>query len=445
LSETYYDGYIDDVLTRGDGGDFITPGNQQFLQDNAKNNPLWAADYSSRCNYPFWERQELLRSIKYDDVRKLDFSTPQVEFPALVPTPTGDISLKQVSKTSPVMMADYELYHYNCQKVFAVLSQFNVATQPQIQALTGLSSQEVDEACMTLYHAGVLLTPYDGWIHQEKLGKLWWMKINSPESKAYFDNMDALARALTLGGRDDVSPPPGSSGATALRHNLFLTEMCLRLCEQGDNVAGVWGDYFGAEHLFHTPTDNMRTRRSHGDAIVVTNNGSLVILELSTSRMSTMHSLDDIVHKAASWVGVIANSNLDISVIFVDTRWRSNRKMLYRGIYGGVADISRQYCPDEYSRQKALSHIGLANAAWWFPGDNAVSQAATRLMAFSMVDNKFLAYDRPDPQFSDAQTRRNVVINTASSLHTPYWMKNDIYPRSYDDVEKMSVRRRGKK
>ena len=66
-------------------------------------------------------------------------------------------------------------------------------------------------------------------------------------------------------------------------------------------------------------------------------------------------------------------------------------------------------------------------------------------MAFSMVDNKFLAYDRPDPQFSDAKTRRNVVINTASALHTPYWMKNDIFPRSYDDVEKMSVRGRGKK
>ncbi|WP_188350054.1 hypothetical protein, partial [Staphylococcus aureus] len=91
------------------------------------------------------------------------------------------------------------------------------------------------------------------------------------------------------------------------------------------------------------------------------------------------------------------------------------------------------------------SHIGLANAAWWFPGDNAVSQAATRLMAFSMVENKFLTYDKPDPQFSDAQTRRNVVINTASALHTPYWMNNDIHVRSYDDIEKMSIRRRGKK
>ena len=437
MSESYYAGYIDDVLTKGVGGDFITPGNQQFLQDNEKNNPLWAADYSSRCPYPFWEREELLRSVSFDHVRRLEFSTPRIEFPALVPTPVGDISVKQVAKTSPVMMADYELYHYNCQKVFAVLSQFNVATQPQIQAWTGLSAEEVNKACMTLYHAGVLFTPVDGWVHQEKLGRLWWMKINTPETKAYYDNMDSLARALTLGGRNNIDPPPGSSGATALRHNLFLNEMCLRICETADNIVGVWGDYFGAEHLFHTPTDNMRTRRSHGDAIFVTNNGSLVILELSTSMMSTMRSLDDIVHKAASWVGVIANSDLDISVIFVDTRWRNNRKLLYRGIYGGVMDISQQYCPDEYSRQKALTHVGLANAAWWFPDDRSVSQAATRLMGFSMVDNEFLPYDRPDSELSDAQTRRNVVINTSAALHTPPWMHNEISKRSYSDVESL--------
>ena len=442
LSETYYDGYIDDVVSKGDGGDFITPGNQQFLQENAKNNPLWAADYSSRCPIPFWERPELLRSIKYEDLRRLDFSTPQVEFPALVPTPTGDISLKQVAKTSPVMMADHELYHYNCQKVFAFLTQFNVCTEQQIQAYTGLSLEEVQKACAVLYHAGIILSPRNGWIHQEKLGNIWWMKINNPEVKSYYDNMDSLARALTLGGREDISPPPGSGGPTALRHNLFLTEMCLRLCEQGDNIAGVWGDYFGAEHLFHTPSDGMKTRRSHGDAIIVTNNGSLVILELSTSRMSTINSLEDIVHKAASWVGVIANSHLDISVIFIDTRWRNNRRMLYRGIFGGVAEVSRQYCPDEYSRQKALNHIGLTNAAWWFPGDNAVSQAATRLMSFSMMDKKFYAYDRPDVEFSDAQTRKNVVINTSAALHTPSWIQDDISPRDYGPIGEFRMRKK---
>lgn len=439
MSEAYYADYIDDILTKGAGGDFITPGNQQFLQENEKNNPLWAADYSSRISDrdPFWRREEVFRTISFKDMTRLNFSTPQVGFPALVPTPAGDISLRQVYKTSPVMLADYELYHYNCQKIFALMMQFNVATQPQIQAWTGLSASEVDEACTTLYHAGVLFTPLNDWIHEEKLGRLWWLKSNTPEVKSYYSNMDSLARALTLGGRNDIAPPPGSSGASALRHNLFLNEICLRLCETSDNISGVWGDYFGAEHLFHTPSDDMRRRRSHGDAIIVTNNGSIIILELSTSYMNSMHALEEVTHKAASWVGVIANSDLDISVIFIDTRWKNNRKLLYRGIFGGVMDVSQQYCPDEYSRQKALKHIGLANAAWWFPDDNAVSQAATRLMAFSMVDNEFIAYDQPDAQFSDPQTRRNVVINTAAGIHTPHWMKNEITPRNYDDIESL--------
>ena len=437
MSESYYVSYIDDILTKGAGGDFITPGNQQFLRENEKNNPLWQADYSSRCNYPFWEREEVLRTVAFPDVRGLDFSTPQVGFPALVPSPTGNISVRQVSKTSPVMLADYELYHYNCQKVYGLMLQFNVATQPQIQAWTGLSADEVDQACQTLYHAGILFEPRHGWGHEEQLGKMWWLKPNTPESKSYYDNMDSLARALTLGGRDDMATPPGSSSASALRHNLFLNEICLRICETADNVVGVWGDYFGSENLFHTPTDDMRRRRSHGDAILVTNNGSLVILELSTSHMNTIRSLEDITHKAASWVGVIANSDLDISVIFLDTRWRNNRKLLYRGIFGGVMDISQQYCPDEFSRQKALKHIGLANAAWWFPDDASVSQAATRLMAFSMIDNEFITYDRPDREFSDSQTRRNVVINTASALHTPHWMHHEIVPRKYQEVESL--------
>lgn len=432
MSESYYAGYIDDILTKGEGGDFITPGNQKFLLENQSNNPLWMSDYSSRCPLPFWNRGEVLRTISYNDVRNVRFSKPHISFPSLVPNPVGDISLRLVEKTSPVMMSDAEMYHYNCQKVFAVFSQFNVVTEQQIQAMTGLSEHEVSDACSTLYHAGVILSPSVGWTHEEKLGKIWWMKFNAPEVASYYDGMDALSRTLTWGGRSDIEPPPGSGGYSALRHNLFLAEMCLRIAETGDNVVGIWGDYFGAEHLFHNPTDNMRTRRSHGDAILVTNNGSLIILELSTSRMSAFRSLDDIIYKAASWVGVIANSDLDISVIFIDTRWTNNRKLLYRGVYSGVMDASQQYCPDEYSRQNALSHIGIVNASWWFPEDNAVSQAATRLMGFSPSEYDFKPFDVPDKKFSTSQIRRNVVINTSAALHTPHWMHHSIKKRQYD-------------
>ena len=58
-------------------------------------------------------------------------------------------------------------------------------------------------------------------------------------------------------------------------------------------------------------------------------------------------------------------------------------------------------------------------------------------MGFSMVNNEFLPYDKPDGEFSDAQTRRNVVINTSAALHTPSWMQNDINKRSYSDVESL--------
>lgn len=429
-----YHEFFQDMVFSGAGEAMESPANQRaFLDSSTLKRPLWMGYEASRADYPMWKRGEILREVNYSDMVDNIFTQPTITTPACVATPRGELSLQLVDRDVLLMTPDRVLYHYNNQKVFAVLAQFNVLTSQQISALTGLSINAVDQSCQILHGAGVLLTA-PGWKHKETTGNIWWMKLGTPEFWSYYNGMDGLAQVISLGNVEEgFSPPPGSNVATTLRHNLFSAEMMLRVMETGDHVRGAWGDFFAGEENFHTPTDAMERRKSHGDSVVVTDNGSLVIFELSTSRINSRASFKEIMGKAASWVGVIANSQLDISVIFIDARWKTNRKSLFRAVYNGVMELSKSFCPDPYTREKALHHVGIVDASWWFPDDQITSQAATRMVAFCPSIHDYRAFDQPDHQYSTPQIRRNVLINTTAALHTPPWITKDIVERDYDD------------
>ena len=433
MSNLFYNEWSSSIFSKGAGGDFETPANQQYMEDTRKGHPLFEVEYASRCPYPSWERWDCFYNSTYHEALDVKFSAPTISFPAMIPTVDGTLSVQQVERTSPVLLPDAELYDYRAQKLYAVFSQFNIATTDQLVAWTGMNRDDVEKGLNILYSSGVILSGGDSWVHKPSSGDIWMMKIASPEARRYYEGLDPLSRVLTLGvDVNDIETPVGSNSPSAVRHNMFISEMCLRIMENSDNIVTAWGDYFGAESRFHDPLDSVARRHNHGDAILVTNNGSLVILELSTSHASSRAGLEMFLNKAAAWMGVIANSDLDISVIFVDTRWRTNRNVLYRGVFSGIMDASKPYANNELSRQQALGHIGIANAAWWFPRPGATSKAASRLMAFSPSEYRFKAFDQPDPEFSSSSVRRNVVINSALALHRPPWVGEEPSLREYD-------------
>lgn len=427
MGETFYSEVFDEVLIKGAGLDMFSPGEQASYIDGGSNAPLWEPSWESRCDYPFWERGEILRSVSFEDTNNLGFSVPKVATPSAVVSPTGSITMNIVHKTAPMLIPDREKYHHTVQRLFALMAQFNILTEQQITAFLGISAQETHSAIQCLYSLGVVESPTRTWVHEDKVGKIWRARLNTPEFAAYYEGMDTLWKILSLGGGDSSGweSSPGAHNDSSVRHNLFMAEIVLRLAETCDNVAGVWGDFFASEKLFHTTRDGIKRRKSHGDAILVTRDGGLVILELSTHGLKRGgEQMRVIAEKAASWLGVMSRSDLDISVIFVDVKWAQNRKQLYRAVKTGVEEIGPSYAPDRLRRNKAKDRIGLVNAAWWFPHNNAVSQAATRLTAYSVSDYKFRCLDTPDTFFSTPEHRKNLLINTTASLHNPTWMSN---------------------
>lgn len=434
MGETKYVEVFDSVLFKGNSSEMYSAADQDSFINRRDSSPLWQPTWESRSTYPFWERGDILRNVTFESTQSLGFSVPKVSYPASVVSPTGEIVMHEVSKPTPLMLPDNVKYHHNAQKLFALMSQFNVLTEQQIASFLGVSIAEAHHYALVLHSSGVLESPTGVWVYEDTVGKIWRLRMGTPDFLSYYDGMDTLWKILSLGGGsgEDWVVSPGAHTASAARHNLFIAEISLRLAEVCDNVIGVWGDFFASEELFHTQRDGVKRRKSHGDAILVTRDGGLVVLELSTHVMSWGGNHTRVIaEKAASWLGVIANTDLDISVIFIDTRWSSNKKPLYRSIMSGVYDIGPSYAPDRYRRKEAEEKIGLVNAAWWFPAEGAVSRAATRLTAYNPMRHKFSMFDQPNSFFSDDAHRKNVVVNTMSSLHNPQWIADGFRKRDF--------------
>ena len=421
---------VDDLFYRNNEGiDFISPATQESLKNSG--NPLWRPTFSSRCPHlPMWDRPDMFREITYHGTRRMNYQLPKVEHPSLVVSPSGELTLRNTLRSPSVVVSDRELYHPDVQKVFSVMIQFDTMTEHQLSAFTGIRMERLHEVMLTLYAAEIVEAPSPDWEYQEKFGTPWRLNPYSARTTSYLDGMSPLNRMITAGNIDmTTSAPPGAGSSESIRHNLFSAEIALRVAESSDLVAGVWGDLFASENLFHEHRDDARTRNSHGDAVIVTKDGSIIIIEVVGSVMDTGNKFQAIVHKAASWIGVISNSLLDISVLFIDTSWARDRKNVFNAVDIGVKRESAAYAPDNVLRERAQKKIGIVNAAWWFPEDGTMSQAGTRLGGYSPVEQRFKAFDRPDNFYSTEEHRRDTVLNTVSAMHTPPWMTKKMKDR----------------
>lgn len=424
--EVMHDRYSNTLKFRNpDSYDYLSPASQDVIRRWGR--PLWPGTFESRCPYPVWERFDPLRAVTYSEAARIRWGSPQVTFPAATIAPSGRLALDYAKRIITYQPPDRELYAHDAQELFALFCQFDILSVEQIHAFTSISVERIREICQMFVLTGILKRPEEMWRH-ERL-EMYRMDMYTHSTKAYEAGMDAIAQLTTTGGQGIGRPPMSSSIPAVTRHNLFAAEMALRLAESGDNIAGFWGEPFLSENLFHEQNPEAKSRTSQGDFAMVTKDGSIVIFELTTAVKETAGSFRRMMLKAASWVGVIANSPLDISVIFLVGTWRRQKRSTMNAIKLGTTIESRAFAPDNHTRRKAMSHIGVVPGPWWFPEDGVISEAATRMTAWCPANFEFREFDVPDPGFSTPELRRNVVINTASALHTPRWIRNDIIER----------------
>lgn len=411
------------------GYDFISPAEQSIVR--RFKSPLWEPTSASRCDYPMWERPDIFRTLSYSDTRDMLFSIPKVKYQSGIVKPSGLVSLQMVERTSPVFMSDRELYHYEVQKVFAVFSQFDSLLVDQVAAFAGIGVERAHECCTILWSQGILERSTRDWRLFDSLGYVWRINKASNKVKSYVSGMDSILRAVTVGEWDITDVAPGYGSRSGLKHNLFTAEIMLRLAESADNVIGVWGDPFLSESLFHKQDPDALARRSHADAAVVTKDGSIVLFEVVGAINKTSYVNQTLVDKAASWVGVIANSPFDLHVVFIDTTFYNTFKATIKSVDIGLRKESHKFAPEEYSRERAIRHIGVTGGHYWFPDDGVISEAGTRLVAYNPYHKMYKQFDVPDNDFSDRDTRKNVIVNSVTALHNPGWILHDMKERNY--------------
>ena len=423
---------MNDLLFKPDRGlDFISPASQSVVADRKR--PLWEVDYSSRAiKYPFWDRPEVFRTVNFWDTSRIVFSEPEIEDSASNITPSGLLNLNTYKLPFSLTISDRELYDMDVQRAFALFMQFDTLLEHQIAAFLGLSLERTQEILEILYLSRVIYRNRYKWRNENYLGPIWRLNLFTNNARGYLNGMDAINRLFAFGDFSFKDIPPGSSSPSTVKHNLFAAETMLRIAEVSDNVIGVWGDLFASESMFHDQDANAKQRNSHGDMIAVTANGSIIIFELVGSVHNSRSSFKKVVDKAASWVGVIANSDLDINVIFLDTTWQNSSKDTFNAVDIGIQKESVKYSPNNFLRERALSHIGVVDATWWFPENNSVSKAATRLCGYSPYLKKYKCFDEPDSGYSNEENRRNVTINTVTALHNPYWIHYKVKHRVYN-------------
>ena len=421
-----YDDYL--YRNEGLGAMMVSPATQRSLR-HFKTHMLWEYTYGSRAMLlPYWDRPDFFRRGVSMDFANLSFSTPGITTPLGAATPGGRLSFRRVHRPLRVVQDDRELYHYNCQKLFALFLQFDTLIEPQIQAWTQMRHDEMKRALHTLWGANVLKRSVTDWALGDDLGPVWRINLYDNAPALYQANMDGLLRLLTTGDKDleNDERPPGYSSPYTIRHNLLAAESALRLSETCDNLAGFWGDSFASEDLFHVQDPEAKHRMSHGDMIAVTKNGGLVLFEFVRGRGNTRHAMEIITEKAASWIGVIATSDLDLSVIFLDAYPSVDRRAVNNAIIEGVQYRSAEYAPNKFMREMAMEKVGVASLSQWFPDDGCVSTAATRMAAWVPALKQYRCFDEPDSRFSTPQKRLDVLTNTVTALHTPPWMGNEI-------------------
>lgn len=384
--------------------------------------------------FPWYDRMDPLHQIGYRESLDLHWEMPSVYRRKYDIDQRGFVSEQWEQYPSPVFMSKRALYSPRPILAMASLYQYHHLTTFQLCALLGESRRSVWNSMSNLYAARVVKRSVPSWWQSNSdyggTGSVWAINYRSPEFERWLSGLSDVEYALLTGGSDPAEPPSGVQSITTVRHNLITAELCIRAMETCPSILGAWGDRFGSAEILYDPnyrfSDREKNRSNIGDAVLVTKDGGLVILEVVGSGvMAQSGSGKRISDKAGAWVSIAARSDLDVSVIFMSSNQQDRFRTLERHVRLGVEHSSQEHIVDRSLRRKGQEKIFVASSEEWFPFPTGISAEFRTLNAFSPHFDEWrdVVPDGESMELEGALSASNdVVVNTLTSLHTPEWV-----------------------
>lgn len=323
---------------------------------------------------------------------------------------------------SPIQVRANELHNYRTTTIMALLMEWHQLTTNQIMTFLGEPHTRVSRSLGFLHSAGILerLKPY--WSRansrgRDGSGQVWRIAKRSPATEHFFNSLGNREWFMILNGSDpqDVS---GENTPTTLKHNLLAAEIALKAMEASPFIIGAWGEDKSRGSLFIPDREsNSGVRNNVGDGVLITRDGRIIVLEVTTATARSKTS-SSIVDKAAAWATIAARSDLPLDVLFIDASPTPKPAKFTRLVRYGYQEVAKRYMTRATDRERGGARLHTADARRWFPLARAVSPQFTRLNCWSLGEEGFRDLVEPTP----IDVSSDVVVNTASALATPKWV-----------------------
>lgn len=323
---------------------------------------------------------------------------------------------------SPIQVRQSELHNYRTITIMSLLMEWHQLTTLQLMTFLGEPHSRVSRSLGFLYSAGILETLKPYWMRSSSRGRdgsgqVWRIAKKSPATEQFFNSLGNREWFMVLNGSDPAEIS-GENTPTTLRHNLLTAEIALKAMEASPFIIGAWGEDKSRGSLFIPDRQSSSgVRNNVGDGALITRDGRIIVLEVTTATARARTS-SSIVDKAAAWATIAARSDLPLDVLFIDASSTPRPAKFTRLVRYGYQEVSKRYMTRARDRERGGSRLYTADARRWFPLERAVTPQFTRLNCWSLGEEGFRDLLEPTPM----DTSSDVVVNTATSLATPRWV-----------------------
>lgn len=389
----------------------------------------------------YLDRIDPLHEVEWGDALRTRWTDIGGTIHQLVVTPGGGIGHGSFHISSPIDTPPSVLYHPRAIKSVAALVQFHQMSTVQMASMLDIRTRSAFYHLSNLFYAGVLEIATPLWWDSDDdrpsggTGCLWRIAMSRGDRErwsAWLDGLTDLEHLLVTGGADVTKGTPGQSSGAAARHNLTTAELAVRAMESCPGVLGVWGEPLATANLFRDRVEDDEMSHHVADAVIVSKDGSLVVVEtVGSSKMDDPVVAERIRAKAAVWGTIIARSDLDIRLLFLNiSRTGSVKRLRWRAMQG--VEDTRNYLARTSMMDKVKERVFVADGHEWWPLPSMITKGFTELEAFNPFTNR---YTRLVPADTPLAPRSDIVVNTLGSLHTPHWVLRDPEPLALEPVD----------
>lgn len=380
-------------------------------------------------SYPWYDRIDPFYEISFHHTTNMRWEQVSVDHNTLEPNSQGILRNVTRQVFSPIRESNSFLYSPTSIRVMALLFQYHQMTTFQLAAFLGVSRGVIFQHLIRLFRGGVLNRSIPLWFTEAEddeeaagSGSVWSIYYKGWPFERWLSDLDGIEWALVTGG--DVVPP-ASQSPTTIRHNMATSETILKAMEVCPGVVGGWGDRISGEGRMYSYSDRDRQagmcRRNVGDGVIVTNSGAAIILETAgAANMSQNKHGARLSDKAKAWVSILATTNVDAYVVFVNSNANARLGTLERFVRQGV-ETSREVIVSSRLREQGQRRVFVANGYDWFPAARTIDESFVEMEAYSPFHDEVMRLAPAD----DPLVMTDLVRNTLLSLHTPDWIRND--------------------